>query len=99
MIDFMKFAFISLVRGYPAINEGNDMNQELDKAIYYALRKYEATSGVGSSPTANEVMKVVKPYYKNGTSEDKKEILAVIEKLRKEPGIPFPTNIEDLLNS
>lgn len=75
------------------------MNQELDRAIYTALRKFEATSGVGSSPTANEIMRVVKPYYSQGTEQDRRNILARLEKLRKEPGVPFPTNLEQLLKS
>jgi|GEM_PF-2532623 len=75
------------------------MNQELDRAIYSALSKYETTAGIGSSATANEIMKVVKPYYKNGTCEEKQEILARINRLREQPGVPFPINIEHLLNS
>ena len=75
------------------------MNQELDKAIYAALRKFEATSGVGSSPTANEIIRVVKPYFSQGTDQDRRDILARLEKLRKEPGVPLPTNLEQLLKS
>lgn len=75
------------------------MNQELDKAIYMALRKFEGTSGVGSSPTANEIIKAIKPYYSQGTEQDRREILARLDKLRKEPGVPFPTNLEQLLKS
>lgn len=75
------------------------MNQELDKAIYTALRKFEGTSGLGSSPTANEIIRVVKPYYFQGTEQDRRDILIRLEKLRQEPGVPFPTNIEQLLQS
>lgn len=74
------------------------MNQELDRAIYAALSKNETTSGVGSSATANAIMKAVKPYYKNGTPEDRQEILSRIAKLREQPGVPFPTNVEQLLD-
>ncbi|EOC1312721.1 hypothetical protein ACN5PR_000596 [Cronobacter dublinensis] len=75
------------------------MNQELDKAITLALTKNEATAGLGSSSTANEIMKVLKPYYKNGTGDERQEILARIAKLREQPGVPFPSNVEQLLNS
>ncbi|EKP4474674.1 hypothetical protein P3X16_000028 [Cronobacter dublinensis] len=75
------------------------MNQEFEKAVYDALHKFEISSGVGSSPTANEIIKVVKPYYKFGTSQEKREILARIEKLRKEPGVPFPSNVEQMLDT
>ncbi|HCM9506476.1 hypothetical protein [Enterobacter sp. M4-VN] len=75
------------------------MNQELDKAIYTALRKFEGSSGVGSSPTANEIIRVVKPYYYQGSDQEKRDILAKLEKLRKEPGVPFPTNLVQLLES
>lgn len=85
--------------GIPVLIEGKDMNQELDKAIYTALRSFEGTSGVGSSPTANEIIRVVKPYYSQATEQVKRDILAKLEKLRKEPGVPFPTNLEQLLES
>lgn len=75
------------------------MNQDLDRAIHSALTKNEATAGIGSSATANEIMKVVKPYYKNGTSVERQEILARINKLREQPGVPFPINVEQLLNN
>lgn len=85
--------------GIPVLIEGKDMNQELDKAIYTALRSFEGTSGVGSSPTANEIIRVVKAYYSQATEQVKRDILAKLEKLRKEPGVPFPTNLEQLLES
>ncbi|EKK5245561.1 hypothetical protein ACI00O_003571 [Cronobacter sakazakii] len=75
------------------------MNQDFEKALYDALHKFQTSSGVGSSPTANEIIKVVKPYYKFGTSQEKREILARIEKLRKEPGVPFPSNVEQMLDT
>lgn len=75
------------------------MNKDLDKAIYSALNKHEATSSLGSSAAANEILELVKPYYKSGTSEEKQEVLVRLEKLRQEPGVPFPTNVEQLLNS
>lgn len=75
------------------------MNQDLDKAIYVVLRKYEATSGVGSSPAANEIIRVVKPFYSKGSEQDKSDILTRLDRLRSEPGVPFPTNIEQLLQS
>lgn len=73
------------------------MNQELDNAIYAALRKFKGTSGIGSSPTANEIIRVVKPCYSQGTEQDRRDILERLEKLRKELGVPFPTNLEQLL--
>ncbi|ELQ6012510.1 hypothetical protein R2221_001526 [Cronobacter sakazakii] len=75
------------------------MNQDFEKALYDALHKFQTSSGVGSSPTANEIIKVVKPYYKFATSQEKREILARIEKLRKEPGVPFPSNLEQMLDT
>lgn len=74
------------------------MSGELEKEIYSALRKFEKTSGVGSSPTANEVVKVVKPYYQNAGDEEKKAIIARLEKLRQEPGVPLPANLEQMLS-
>ncbi|EKK3979865.1 hypothetical protein PU707_003809 [Cronobacter sakazakii] len=75
------------------------MNQDFEKAVYDALHKFETTSGVGSSATANEIIKVIKSYYKFGTTQERREILARIEKLRKEPGVPFPSNVEQMLDT
>ncbi|MBU4683276.1 hypothetical protein KC222_14780 [Cedecea davisae] len=74
------------------------MNNELEKEIYLALRKFESTSGVGSSPTANELLKVIRPHYQKANAQEKQEIITRIEKLRAEPGVPFPANIEQLLS-
>jgi hypothetical protein len=71
--------------GIPVPTEGKDMNQELDKAIYTVLRSFEGSSGVGSSPTANEIIRVVKPFYSQGSEQEKRDILARLENLRKEP--------------
>ncbi|HDU8041587.1 TPA: hypothetical protein RGJ92_002772 [Cronobacter sakazakii] len=75
------------------------MNQDFEKAVYDALHKFKTTSGVGSSATANEIIKVIKSYYKFGTTQERREILARIEKLRKEPGVPFPSNVEQMLDT
>ena len=75
------------------------MHQDLDMAIYSALHMFEGSSGVGSSPTANEIIRVVKAYYSQGSEQEKRDILAKLEKLRKEPGVPFPTNLEQLIES
>ncbi|MGG2076269.1 hypothetical protein [Lelliottia nimipressuralis] len=65
------------------------MHQNLDMAIYSALRMFEGSSGVGSSSTANEIIRVVKAYYAQGNEQEKRDILVRLEKLRKEPGVPF----------
>lgn len=89
----------SFSQGILVLIEGKSMNQELDKAIYTALRSFEGSSGVGSSPTANEIIRVVKPYYSQGSEQQKRDILARLEKLRKEPGVPFPMNLQQMLES
>lgn len=60
--------------------------------------KFQTTSGVGSSPTANKVIRVLKPYYKKASDEDKQTILACVRRLKEEPGVPIPINLEQLLN-
>lgn len=85
--------------GIPVPTEGKDMNQELDKAIYTVLISFEGSSGVGSSPTANEIIRVVKPFYSQGSEQEKRDILARLENLRKEPGVPFPMNLKQILES
>lgn len=75
------------------------MHQDLDMAIYSALRMFEGSSGVGSSSTANEIIRVVKAYYAQGNEQDKRDILVKLEKLRKEPGVPFPMNLQQILES
>lgn len=64
------------------------VNNEINKV----LRSSEA-SGFNSA-SANEIIKVLRPIYQAGNKE---QVIEKIEQLKKEPGIPFPTNYRDIL--
>ena len=61
--------------------------------------KNEAGAGVGSSATANQILKSIKPYYQKGSESDKKAILERLNKLKIEPGVSIPLNAEALLSN
>lgn len=75
------------------------MSQDIDKIIYSTMVKNERSGGVGSSATANEIIKGVKPYYQSANETEKKAIVEKLNKLKVEPGVPIPLNIEQLLKN
>ena len=74
------------------------MKQEIEKLIYAAMRQNEVGSGVGSSVTANQILESIKPFYQDGTEEDKQAILERLNSLKLQPGIPIPLNVKELLS-
>ncbi|HFI6420538.1 TPA: hypothetical protein ACGRST_001546 [Escherichia coli] len=75
------------------------MNQAIEQIIYSSLNKNEPGAGVGSSVTANDVIEGVKPYYQAASEVEKQAIITRLNKLKVEPGVPIPPNIEQLLNN
>lgn len=75
------------------------MNQAIEQVIYNAMRRYEIGAGVGSSATANEIIKGIKPYYQAASEMERNAIIERLNKLKAEPGVPVPSNIEKLLNN
>ena len=75
------------------------MNQAVEKVIYSALSKNERAAGIGSSATANEIIEGVKPYYQSASESDRQALLERLNKLKVEPGVPIPTNVEQLLSN
>ncbi|HDF8567990.1 TPA: hypothetical protein PEO98_002140 [Enterobacter hormaechei subsp. hoffmannii] len=75
------------------------MNQDIEKIIYNAMRRNQIGAGVGSSATANEIIKGVKPYYHSASEAERQALIERLKKLKVEPGVPIPTNIEQLLSN
>lgn len=71
--------------------------QDLEREIYDVLAKSEATVGIGSSETANKLIEVARPFYKKADSTGKSSIINRFNAMRKEPGVPFPENLGELL--
>lgn len=71
--------------------------QELERKIYDVLAKSEATVGIGSSDTANKLIEAARPFYKNADHIGKTSIINRLNSMRKEPGVPFPENLGELL--
>jgi hypothetical protein len=68
--------------------------EKLNKELYSILRGQELT-GWNSKP----LLDAMSPYYKNGNEEVKVLIIKKVESLKVEPGVEFPTNYEQILNS
>ena len=64
------------------------VNDEINKV----LRSSEVTGF--NSANANATIKILRPIYQAGNKE---QVIDKIEQLKKEPGIPFPTNYRDIL--
>ncbi|WP_196062431.1 MULTISPECIES: hypothetical protein [unclassified Serratia (in: enterobacteria)] len=62
-----------------------------------ALRNAEAQGGLGSSATANAILACAKKHYSSADGEGKAAIIAKINALSKEPGVPFPSNYLTIL--
>jgi hypothetical protein len=77
----------------------HSMQHDIETLICDAMRKSEAGAGVSSSVTANQILNVVKPYYQNGSNEDRRFILDKLNKLKQQPGVPFPPNLEQMLRA
>ncbi|MEG0867705.1 MAG: hypothetical protein RSG77_11690 [Hafnia sp.] len=75
------------------------MNQAIEQIIYSSLNKNEPGAGVGSSVTANDIIEGVKPYYQAASETEKQAIITRLNKLKVEPGVPIPPNIEQLLSN
>ena len=75
------------------------MNQAIEKVIYSALSRNERAAGIGSSATTNEIIEGVKPYYQVASDSEKEVITERLNKLKIEPGVPIPSNIEQLLSN
>ncbi len=75
------------------------MNQAIEQVIYNAMRRNEIGAGVGSSATANEIIKGIKPHYQAMDETGKQSIIERLNKLKVEPSIPFPSNIEQILSN
>lgn len=75
------------------------MNQAIEQVIYNAMRRNEVGAGVGSSATANDIIKGVKPHYQAANEAEKQSIIERLSKLKAEPGVPIPSNIEQLLSN
>jgi hypothetical protein len=71
----------------------------LEEEINSIMCKAEALGGLGSSPTANKILEITKPFYQNGSAQEKADIIAKIEKLKKEPGIGFQADYLKKLES
>ena len=65
----------------------------INEVVYKALSSSEST-GLATSSTANKLLEGLKPIYQLGNKE---KVIEKIEQLKKEPGIPFPTNYRDIL--
>ncbi|PHI31175.1 hypothetical protein [Budvicia aquatica] len=57
--------------------------------IYLAMRRAEATGGLGGSALANEIIAILKPYYQGGDESIKVAIVNRIKELKKQPGVGF----------
>lgn len=57
--------------------------------IYSAMRRAEATGGLGGSALANEILGILKPYYQDGDEATRLAIVNRIEELKKQPGVGF----------
>lgn len=75
------------------------MNQAIEQVIYNAMRRNEIGAGVGSSATANEIIKGIKPYYQAASQTERQAIIERLNKLKVEPGVPVPSNIAQLLSN
>lgn len=75
------------------------MNQAIEQVIYNAMRRNEVGAGVGSSATANDIIKGIKPHYQAANETEKQAIIKRLSKLKAEPGVPIPPNIEQLLSN
>lgn len=75
------------------------MNQAVEKVIYSVLSKNERVAGIGSSTTANEIMEGIKPYYQAANETERQALIERLNKLKSEPGVPIPPNIEQLLSN
>ncbi|HGW3589816.1 TPA: hypothetical protein ACNH39_003292 [Serratia marcescens] len=73
--------------------------QDLERKIYDVLAKSEATVGIGSSDTANKLIEVSRPFYKQADHIGKSTIINRLNAMRKEPGIQFPENLDELLEN
>ena len=75
------------------------MNQAIEQIIYSALNKNEPGAGVGSTATVDDIIKGIKPYYQAASEAEKQAIIIRLSKLKAEPGVPIPSNIEKLLRT
>ncbi len=75
------------------------MNQAIEQIIHSSLNKNEPCAGVGSSVTANDIIEGVRPYYQAASGAEKLSIVERLNKLKVEPGVPIPSNIEQLLSN
>ncbi|MEL5454250.1 hypothetical protein G3M85_05185 [Serratia marcescens] len=73
--------------------------QDLEREIYDVLAKSEATVGLGSSETANKLIEVARPFYQKADHTGKYSIINRLNAMRKEPGIPFPENLSEVLGN
>lgn len=71
--------------------------QELERKIYDVLAKSEAKGGLGSSETANNLINVARPFYAAADESGREQIVNRLNSLKKEPGVPLPDNLNDLL--
>lgn len=73
--------------------------QGLEIKIYDLLARAEATVGLGSSETANNLIEVAKPFYKAADESGKANVVNRLNALRDEPGVPLPENLKDVLGN
>lgn len=72
--------------------------QELERKIYDVLAKSEVKSGLGSSVTANNLVKIARPFYASADESGREQIIDRLNALRAESGVPLPVNLRDVLD-
>lgn len=73
--------------------------QDFNKSVYLLLTKAEADGTLGASSTGNQILELAKQAYTQSDSAGKEAVLQKLLNLQREPGVKFPTNYLELLES